>query len=159
MFAIATNRLCLAVEYLGRVQADDEAVNVSLDLVAPCVEGAKFDGTLTVMVNAGWAVATTSAGYFHPGNAAVAGEWPKWRSMIPRELPKKPSGAIAFVASELELLARAAPTGDIVLPTTYDAEHPIIVRDLNDPDWLGVFLSIDHRRQSFKPATVPEWIK
>lgn len=159
---IASNRLVMAIEHLSDNGSQiDEAINVSLDLVGPCAEAAKSDGVLTVnQVAANYAVATISTGYFHAGNAMVEGAYPDWRALIPKSVPKKPIGSIAIHAPGLVALAKSAPSGHLVFPTSFDASQPIFVTDNDDPDFVGAFLALDHRDQSeIEPASIPEWLK
>jgi hypothetical protein len=154
---VASNHKILVCELIDKNVAEpDGSVNITLDLINPCNLAMANDGRLEInIVSESWAVATITTGYFYPGNAMVIGQYPEWRGLIP-ETPKKAVGSIVFNPDDLALMARAAPSGRIVLPRLFDDSQPIICRDTVDPNWLGVFLS---KSDGIEPATVPEWIK
>lgn len=156
--AIATNRRIMVVEYIGPTEQPDGAINVSLDLAAACQQRADTDLNLMITQAPGWSVGQIGVDYFHPNNAEVVGEFPNWRALIPKPV-RSSNGALGLSAEELALLAEISPTGGFVLPTHYDSEQPILVRDYKDDGWIGLFLALEHRGQTFKPAVLPGWWK
>lgn len=157
--AIATNRDFLVCEYIGETTEPDGMINISAKLATICERFAETDHNLLVTKAPGWSVAQIGVEYFHPENAEIGPEFPDWRKLVPTEKVAKSSGAIAFDPSILQFMAEVTPSGHFVLPTLFDAEQAIIVRDLKDDHWFGLFLSLEHRNQSFKPASVPGWFQ
>jgi len=157
--AVATNRDFLVCEFIGETTEPDGMINISINLAAICEKYAETDHNLIVTKAPGWSVAQIGVEYFHPDNAEISPEFPDWRKLVPTEKVAKSNGAIAIDAGALRLMAEIAPTGFFVLPTLFDAEKPIIVRDTLDDHWFGLFLSLEHRNQTFKPASVPGWFQ
>ena len=59
---------------------------------------------------------------------------------------------------DIETLWRVSPTGELVFPEVIDANKPVIVRDVNDDNWIGVFIPSIEGKRIVKPATLPEWL-
>ena len=59
---------------------------------------------------------------------------------------------------EVLTLWDCSPTGELVFPELLNANEPVIVRDINDDDWLGVFIPANSGKELLKPATLPEWL-
>lgn len=157
VLVIATNRQFLTVDYVGQTDEPDGFVHVSPDLIEPCSRFAETDENLTITPAPGWTVAQIGMSYFHPFNASIEGAFPDWQPLIPTGNPSKPNGALGLNVEAMRWLAEVSPNGEFVLPTAYDIDKPVIVRDVKDPDWFAIFLSLEHRNQSFKPATLPTW--
>lgn len=156
--AIATNRHIASFERIGNTDQPNGGINVSLDLVKPCERFIDTDMNLMITQSPGWSVAQIGVDYFHPANAEVYDKFPDWRLWVP-EPAKTTTGALGFDAEAMQLLADITPTGCFVLPRNYDASKPIVVRDWKDDSWFGIFLSLEHKNQSFKPAVIPDWFK
>jgi hypothetical protein len=162
-FALASNSHVLAIEYLGETPQADGAVNIrnTPALIDQCRKESQFmkDAAFTVQYNGGWAIVTSALGAMYVENMAVAGEWPDWRRIIPKELPKKTTGAPVFDAVHVHRLALSAPSGEFVLPKTFDASAPIFVRDIEHANWLGLFYRRDpSKNEAFPPAELPGWL-
>ena len=154
---VTSNRNFLSCEFLGKTDQPDGYLNIDPSVADHC--RAHSNDTLTINGSAAWATAT-APGFFHPANASIVGDFPIWRKLVPTgPIPAKSNGALALDAASLELLGKLSPSGLFVLPDRYDIDKPVLVRDIKDPDWFGLFLSLEHRNQSFKPATTPEWFK
>lgn len=161
LIAIATNFRILAAELIGTSDEPDGSVAVTIDplLISACISAtAAEDAMLNVVLSAGWAVASLSTGYFYPGNALVAGDLPRdWRTLF-QTLPEKRNGAMAFDADMISRLGSASPSGLIVFPKIIDGSGSVIVNDVIDPDWIGIFMSArDDDDAPCKPAIIKGW--
>lgn len=180
-YAIATNSIIMAVQYLGEVTREFE-FGISIvpipALLAQCAIEKDFDGELTIdVINndvVKFATVKTSFGYVQPGNCAyfppdglqrtpwigpvhdVGG----WKKIIPAELPKKSKGFMFMNTEEIVNLGKAAPSGRLVFPNFIDSSIPVVVNDSVDPEWFGAFLPREDKAIShMTPAILPEWFK
>ncbi len=174
-YAIATNSLIAAVQYLGSVPPEfNYAVSIVPDaaLLAQCAIEKDFDGELTIDVIVNefmkFASVKTSFGYVQPGNCAYFppdgmnySPWQElgsWRKMAPLELPKKSKGFMFMETEQITLLGKASPSGRLVFPPFIDSSLPVVVNDAVDPEWFGLFLPREEKRPSnLSPAILPEW--
>ena len=59
----------------------------------------------------------------------------------------------------LAVLASTAPSGTIIFPEFIDVDTPVVVNDVHDPNWLGVFISKPEGNDTPDPVTIPSWVK
>jgi hypothetical protein len=87
----------------------------------------------------------------------------KWRTWVETQPITKTKGAMAWTTWDMEALNAAAPSGKIAFPEFIDANKPVILRDLDFDNWLGVFmpnrLDKNDRAYTVEPATLPSWWK
>lgn len=173
-YAIASNSLICAIQYLGEVTKEFE-YGVSIipfePLLNQCKIEAPFDSELIIDLIYNdvmkFANVKTNFGYAYPGNAAY---FPpddlmqppytslgSWRKLVPDELPKKSKGFMFMDALQISNLGKAAPSGTLVFPSFIDNSQPVVVRDAVDPDWMGLFLPRDDKK-SLVAAIIPEWL-
>lgn len=162
IIAIASNGKFLCGELLG--ECDDEgAVNVTNDPELRKIAEAEVaaSGVLLISQVAGWTVARGGeTGKMYALNAEVEGEYPDWRALVPTTKPTKPNGVIAFFPYVMKRIADASPSGVIVFPEVIDITQPVLIRDKTDPNWFGLYLLTDApNKQTFKAATVPDWLR
>lgn len=166
-FAVASNSIVGAIECLG-VNCDVDCemlISVTDTLVEQCKAEIPFDGQISFHFNPvlKFISAKTSLGYVHTENAGLFiddHELKKWREWIPEELPKKTNGGMFSTLDNLALLASVAPTGSVIFPKFIDIEKPVIVRDVHDENWLGVFMPLGRdKKRALEPLTIPEWAK
>lgn len=168
-FAIATNRKVAAIEFLGETTEPNGSVNITIDpaLVKQCETEKSFNGIMYVHFNEmlNFATVKTQMGYNFPGNAAVnpgkETEFQSWRKWFPDAMPKKPNGATVFGAEWIANLGRSSPSGEIVFPTVIDCHVPVLVRDLHDPKWFGLFMpeyAPGGNVVDVEPVSLPDWL-
>jgi hypothetical protein len=169
VFGIATNQKVAAVEWLGKTTEKDGAVHIALnpDLIKQCTQEAAFDSFLEIIyipeiLQAG---AKTMLGFVLQGNAAAVGvpehsPLAQWRDWIPQKMPTKSKGAMYWNVDHIATLAAAAPTGKIVFPEFIDVDQPLIIRDVDAPEWFGMFIAKPAPSDTVPPpAGVPEWVR
>lgn len=161
-FIVASNAYIFVAEYLGETAEANGHVNITNNdiLADACNRESEYTSNLIVDIGGGWGIATTTLGYGYPMNAVVDGNWPDWRQIIPTEVvARKYHGAACFNERDTLRLIKSAPSGEIVLPKIVDGGIPVIVRDLEYPNWLGMFLTGRWRGQAVPPSEIPDWIR
>lgn len=171
-FAVASNAKIAAIEYLGETSGPDGSVKVTIDpaLITQCETEAAFKSVLqiTTIPELNMASAKTSLGYNYPGTAALFTTEPThfdtWRKWFPEAMPTAPNGAMYMTAEYIAMLGKSSPSGRLVFPEFIDTRKPVVVRDIDDPNWTGLFLPIltknsDNSPVEYEPATIPDWVK
>lgn len=157
-FAVATNALIIAVEYLGEAPAGvSSAVNVAL---IPQLSEFHTLGNMTfdwypefnlLMIND---VVTILAA---PDDVK---RFREWYNIFPAEVPSRAGSPLYMQGDLLAKLARSSPSGCLRFSKYIDAKQTAICRDLHDPNWIGGFISQTATDQpDAEPATIPEWLK
>lgn len=173
-YAVATNAIIIAVQYLGKTDEQDGGICLINDqlLKAQCQQEIPFDGEISVDVIDNemiqFAAIKTSFGYNHPGNGAIfppSEGWGEpwhangWKKIFPDDVATKSKGFIFMDTEHVANLGRCAPSGRIVFPEKIDSSKPVVVRDAVDPDWLGAFLPREANKiSSLVAATLPDWL-
>lgn len=171
MFAIGTNRRVAAIYYLGKASEPmaNGSVHVTLDpaLIAQCEVEKPFNSKMHVVTIPEMQMVSlkTDMGYNYPGMAGkfppktALDDWNKWVV----EPASKSSGAMSWSVEDMTALNSASPSGHIVFPTHIDANKPIVVRDIKNDNWVGLFMGNrrddDGNAYTAAPATIPEWLK
>lgn len=160
---IATNRKVLAIE---RVDCDIGTAHILVDpnLVAQCRTEAQFDSILTVTIDHSmrFGTAKTTFGYNYPGNVGYWSDGPNeladWKNIVPQTLPTVSDGAMLWDAKIIAALGLSSPTGGLVFPEFINASEPVLIRDVSDDRWCGIFLARP-RDTVLGGATIPEWLR
>lgn len=169
-FAVATNSKIAAIEFLGKVAFGNGSVNVVADpaLIQQCKTEAPFNSALTVSVNEvlKFATAKTALGYSYPGNAALITErteFHDWRNWTPDKPVAKSKGAMFWNTENIALLGSSSPSGRLLFPEFIDATKPVVIRDITDENWFGLFmpnrLADGEVITYMEGAKLPEWFK
>lgn len=163
-FAVATNSKIMAIELLGPTAEANGFVNVTIAdaLLMQCRSESDFDSELIITLDplSGWAVAMTTLGYMYPDNASLPGDLPKhWRDIVPKELPKTNTGGFALYGEIIARLAASAPSGVIVLPKIVSRDVTMLVVDVLDPNWIGLFLTWRPDGAATLYAEIPKWLE
>lgn len=167
-FAIASNRKIAAIYYIENTGAPDGVVHLDIlpGLLKQCETEIPFNSTISVtaMPELGIVSLKTTMGYVHPGNG---GSFPaisvleQWRAWFPKTNPDKSSGAMAWFLPDMVELEKSSPTGQIAFPQFINALEPIVLRDINYPNWIGLFMANKTDDQgkvyTVEPATIPKW--
>lgn len=89
-------------------------------------------------------------------------QWPdespldKWREWF--RLSTESQGFMYCTLRDINTLWKNSPSGNIVFPEVINTSEPVIVRDVADANWLGVFIPAVDGKAVIKPATLPEWL-
>lgn len=165
---IATNQQIAVMEILPQFELGENAkvIHIVLDpiLINQCKLEKFLDGSLYINAIPEMAIAQarTSSGWNYPGNAChwfaetIMDEWNMWALPIPTKSTK----IMAWDLAHIQALFEASPTGHIYFPQYIDAEKPVIIRDRNNPDWVGIFIPKPSNTESQKEsAKLPDWWK
>ena len=169
-YAIATNRRVAAVYYLGTTTEADAVTHITIDpaLIAQCAQEKQFNSTLQIVSIPELQIVSlkTLFGWNYPGNAGVfpppQGRLNEWMIWVPKTEAKASVGAMCWSAENVKTLVEASPSGRVSFPEFIDAMQPVMMRDIIDPNWLGVFMSnvVDEETEQAKtiePAQLPAW--
>lgn len=158
-YLIGSNDYIACVEYLGETdQPNDscyikpvaEAVNKETD-----VNGSFTFETLPELAMG--STYTTSGNRYNDfiiwPDKCVLDNWRDWFT-----ISDIAEGFMYCNLFQIESLWHCSPSGEIVFPEVINANEPVIVRDVNDNNWLGVFIPAIDEKKLIKPATLPEWL-
>ena len=168
VIAVATNRKIAAIEKVGKSTIGVMKMNVCVDekLVEQCKTEIAFNSSITFVNNEAlkFISAKTSLGFVHSGNAGIyateENAFETWRDWFPDEIPTEPNGGIFSNLENLALLASSSPTASVVFQEIIDNKKPVIVQDIHEPAWLGLFMPRpDAQTRSPEPFSVPGWVK
>lgn len=163
--AVATNVNIAAIEYLGRDVGPNVSMNVTVDeaLINQCITETPFNSKITFTLNSAlkFITAKTSLGYVYPSNAGVftdgKNEFETWREWLPDEMPKKANGGMFSKLDNLVTLASSAPTGSVIFPEKIDRTKPVVVNDVHDENWIGLFIPTPSAGKIPDPVSIPTW--
>lgn len=166
-FGIATNQKIAAIQYLGTTEEPDGVIHVVNDpvLVNKCKEEAAFDSFMEVVSIPEMAIASaqTVFGYSYPGNVGIfPDETPmdKWRKWFPDKLAATNQGVMCWTVDQVLTLAKASPSGKIYFPKFYNTDEPLVLCDLYDKNWVGLFVPSQetYEKQPTEYAEIPKWL-
>lgn len=158
-YLIGTDCTVGCVEYLGELDHADDSCYLKLN-VDKIRDEAEFGGTFTFETLPELAMGTVNATSGQNCNDFIV--WPdespvdKWREWF--KMSDESKGFIYCELPQLITLWEASPSGDVVFPEVINADDPVIVRDVNSDNWIGVFIPVIDSKAILKPAILPEWI-
>lgn len=168
IFAICTNQRIAAVEYIAQcgdpLASEVAHVNLHPDLMKQCQFESFLDGVLTIntIPQIVSATATTSSGWAFAENAC---HWfddtplNNWRDWFPKEPVTKSNGVMLWNLHLLRALFESSPTGKIIFPRHIDANKAVVLRDVDNPWWVGLFIpSAWGNKVQKQEAEMPEWM-
>lgn len=165
MAAVVTNRKLAAVEYLGEDAGPDAGFAVPLDpaFMAQVETEAGFGSRVRLTQDGMKIHAMTDFAYYQELQALATldsadNHFNAWRNWFPDALPVETHGAMFQTLGNLATLNSAAPSGSVIFPEFIDTRKPVVVRDLHDENWLGVFLA-DPNGETLPRVTLPEWVR
>lgn len=154
---IATDRRFMAIEHVGGNPGVIH-MQVTPTLLAQCKVETAFSSKLTLDPVAG--VVRTTMGYAEtvPFYAAAT-TFDRWREIVASAAQecKASIGAMFWSLDDVARLAATSPSGQIVFPKFIDTSRPVLLRDVNSPDWLGIFSPVSNDGLMHAPASVPAW--
>lgn len=166
VFAIATNVKIAVIEYLGQTVEKDGTAHVILDpqILERCKAETWFDGIVNVNTIPEIAIAniSTSGGWVYPGNGCYwFDETPlnNWREWVSDKPAKASKGIMWWNLYYVESLLRSSKSGKVIFPQFIDTEEPVLLRDRENPNWVGLFLAdpTPYEDKVIQPAMLPEW--
>ena len=158
-FAIASDSFVMAIYYIGPTTEPDEFMNVACGGELLAIAGASDALTFE-----GWQIASIATLSLYESKSS--GVWPllpdkeplftNWWRLIPD--PAKFERGFIYLQDELfRKLAATSPSGHIVFPAVVDNTDYMYLRDVYDPNWLGLIHA--RKKDGCEPATIPEWLK
>lgn len=166
LFVVTTNVKIAAIEFIGENDGPDEffAVVIDPELIKHCDAETPFDSNLSIYRDPSTKVITiqTTFGYVHPGNANVpipeSNNFDGWRDWFPDEIPTKSFGGMHWNKASVGALCTASISGDVIFPEFIDIRQPVVIRDLQSENWVGLFMG-SVKDETNLPATIPRWIE
>lgn len=166
LIAVATNGKIAAIELIGQTHEYDAFMHLIVDaaLLAQAKAEENLGGSLQIVFTPALAHAAIKStfGYQYPGNAAVfpnSDIVQKWRGIIDKVETPSP---MIINADSIAALGHSSPSGMLVFPEIIDGSKPVVVRDMNDPNWFGMFMPtmFDEGKRIKRPAAIyPEWAR
>lgn len=165
LLAIATNQQVAAIELLGNIpQGQFGVAHLVLDprLIAQCKAESVIDSVLTIntIPEIAAASAQTSSGWQFHGNPCYWFDTPDlddWRKWPADKMPKKSQHIMTWELYHIQALVESSPSGKIVFPEFINAEEPVVIRDLRDPNWVGLFIPKPQGETQKVAAELPAW--
>lgn len=165
LFAVVTNGNIAAIERIGEDIGPDECTALTVDpvLIKQCEVETAYNSKLVIVANPllSFTAIKTTFGYNYPGNGMVQlpdkNHFNAWREWGPDEMPVRTSGAMFWNGAAILMLATASPSNGLCFPEFIDTGKPVVVRDLNSDDWMGLFMPTADGAK-IEPATIPDWI-
>jgi hypothetical protein len=169
-FAVVSNSKFAAIEHLGKVEGGDGSIHIAADaaLIQQCQTEAPFNSVLAVGYNdmLKFATAKTTLGYCYPGNAAITADGSplvEWRKWAPEKPVKATKGAMFWNTENIIAIGKSSPSGRVLFPEFIDATKPVVIRDVTDDNWLGIFMpnrAVEGETITYSEgAKLPEWFK
>lgn len=170
LYAVAANGKIGAVVNLGATNEKDDAIHLTLDpaVLAQCEIEKAFNSHIHVVGVKELAIVTAKTtlgfncpigfGYFMTA-ATHLENWRNWPSSAPIT---KTKGAMSWTMRDIMALNASSPSGIINFPEFIDANKPVVLRDNEFDNWVGVFMPnrIDDTTGKVyvvEPAALPEW--
>lgn len=158
-YLIGTDDTVACVEYLGEVNHANDSCYIKVDSAKIETE-ANFGGTFTfeTIPDLAMGSVTTTSGQdcsdfiIWPDESPLK-DWKKWFRMS-----SESHGFMYCDIIRLVTLWETSSSGEIVFPEVINSDEPVIVRDINDSNWIGVFIPVRDTKDIMKPATLPEWL-
>lgn len=161
LYGISTDETIACVEFLGESAHSDEKCELILTEELQTLINKYGDSDNEVVVETIPEVATGSlkcAGHvetscFYWGESTFLDNWKHW--LVPPASCSK--GFMFWNVYQVQRLFEASPTGELVFPEFFDSSKPVLIRDINDSNWVGVFIPQADTKQIIKGANRPEW--
>lgn len=163
-YVISTNSKIASIEWIGTTDEPDGVANITLtpELLRVATQESLlgFEFTLDVIKELGIGVLKSLSGYVYQGNPCKwFNETPmdKWVGWFDHEAPHVSKGYIYMDLFHIQNLMATSPSGKIVFPAVINNEHPLILRDIVDPSWVGVFVPKHTSDFHSEAAKLPDW--
>jgi hypothetical protein len=161
---IATNKKFMAIEKIWGTALDGHVYLRPLPaLIEACRNEALYKSQLQInvvpQVRLSSARTTLGAIFADCINWDIApdAKFNDWRVIVDRaNAPKSAKAPVYLNLSLLEMLVQSSPSRAIVFPEIINIDHPMLVRDVSDDGWLGLFQPYT-MYEKYKAAVLPHW--
>lgn len=160
-YAVATNTQIAVIEYLGETPEPDNVAHICVDDNLARVLEAEMLMDSVCEIQCIPAIVTgkleTSSGYTNSTCFKWFFDTPlnNWRGWV--ENPVYTAGdTMLWELYHVQTLFESSLSGKITFPAIYDNSKPLYLRDVENPNWLGVF--IPSRELPYESAELPEWL-
>lgn len=166
-YAIATNKEIASIYYLGETQSENGHIDLIIndDITKQAEYESSFSSLFYVTSFPEFATATLKSllGWEYSSNVGIFPDstpLDKWRTWFPDKPITSSRGFMYWDLDQLSLLANSSPSGKIYFPAHIDVEKPIILRDVYDENWCGLFIpNPDYNEKQLKEsAGIPKWV-
>lgn len=163
--AIAANQKVAAIELIGKTKEPDGVVHVVIDeqILSAC---SNEHDTLEVIAMPQLLMGTVKSmfGFQYVGNPCMFYDstvMDEWRTWSPKKPVTKSKGALFLNMNYIRLLNQSSPSGRLEFPLYIDVDQPVILRDIENPAWVGLFMPYPPVSNPYqiKGAELPEWWK
>lgn len=162
IFLIGCNEYVACVELLGETNQENDVcyIKVNNALLESIEKENNINGIYTFETLPELAIGSVSASDGYKFNDFIV--WPdehileNWRNWF--TTPTESKGFMYCTLYQVQTLFETSPTGEIVFPKDINSENPVIVRDVNNDNWIGAFIPSFDGKKVIKPAELPEWL-
>lgn len=161
-YLIGSNGAIACVQYLGNTDQSEDScyINVTDSFKEVINNEAKIGGSLTfetipdlAMGSIVDTIGQVYTDFISWPDESILDNWYNWF-----KLSTEKNGFLYCDLSDIETLWQASPTGELVFPEVINSDEPVIVRDVNNDNWVGTFIPAVDGKRVLKPATLPEWL-
>lgn len=162
IYLIGSNNTIACVQYIGDTDQSEDSCYINVDdkFTEIVNNEAKIGGSLTFEtlpeLAMGSVVDTLGEVYTNLISWPDESDLDNWKNWF--KLSTEQNGFLYCDLLDIETLWRVSPTGELVFPEIINADEPVIVRDVNDDNWVGAFIPTLADDRVLKPATLPEWL-
>jgi hypothetical protein len=162
IYLIGTNDTVGCVQYIGDTKETEDSCYINIvDSFKEVVDNeAKIEGSLTFETLPELAMGSiidtlgrVYTDFISWPDESTLDNWYNWF-----ELSTEQKGFLYCDLLDIQTLWQVSPTGELVFPEVINSDKPIIVRDVNNDNWVGVFIPNIEGKRVIKPATLPEWL-
>ena len=162
MILIGCNQFVACAEFLGETDQSDDIcyIKVNNQLLDSIEKEVNIAGVYTFETLPELAMGTTFTSDGNKYNDFIIwldesplDNWRKWF-----KVSTESKDFMYCTLYQIQTLFETSPTGEIVFPEIINANEPVIVRDVNNANWLGTFIPAIDDKKLLKPATLPEWL-
>ena len=160
-FMIASNEVIACVKYLKGSFGTDEIIYIKVD--ATFKERMEFESklltpvTLETVPEFGLATLKTDKDISESLVYLDETFYDEWRSWFVESSENK--GFMFWDTYQIIKLFECSPSGQITFPAVINSSRPVLLRDITDSEWVGVFIPTAKDDKKSKPAELPEWLK
>ncbi len=162
LYLIATDEQIAVAETIGQCESADFNVFIRIDdsFIDSLYSSILIDGitTIDIIPDICFADLTTDTGYkadkcFKWFDENKLLNWKKWFVSADSQ-----QGFMYWNLYQINKLFKSSLSGNIVFPKLIDSSKPCIVRDIDNSDWIGVFIPSCSEKSALKPAEIPQWL-
>lgn len=159
-YAIVTNQQIACVEFLGMMNESDKVFHIKLTekLLRQLETEMFFDSTANIEVISEFAMGNFKTDYGYKDDECFAWLFDtplnNWRLWLDNKALTSNTAMKWDLYHILSLFESSS--GKIAFAEIIDINKPLILRDVENPNWLGFFIPTDFK--NYEPARLPEWL-